>query len=99
MTIDEEREVAVVDVEDSPGGAGALLQRLADARINVQFLYLATRTRVVVGAESADAVRRALSQAMGPLGLDPPFPLPRSRGKLDMRRAEPDRLDGTSWRP
>ena len=49
LRIVDERDVIVVNVEDRPGAAGEVLARLADEGINVDFYYLATGTRLVLG--------------------------------------------------
>lgn len=61
VSIREEREVVVAPVEDRPGAGGALLQRLADADINIEFLYLATGPRILIGVENPARARQALS--------------------------------------
>jgi hypothetical protein len=60
FTAVEEREVAVVDVEDRPGALGETARKLADAGINIELVYLATGTRLVIGAADLAAVRAAL---------------------------------------
>lgn len=55
-----EREVIVTDVEDRPGALAEVARRVADAGINVDLLYLATGTRLVLGPDDLDAARRAL---------------------------------------
>ena len=56
----DEREVVVVDIEDRPGALGELARRIADRGVNVDLVYLATNTRVVVGGDDLDGVRAAL---------------------------------------
>lgn len=56
----EQREVLVTDVEDRVGALGELSRRIAEAGINVNLLYLATNTRVVLGPDDLDAARAAL---------------------------------------
>lgn len=60
-TVSDEREVVLTDVEDRPGAGGRLLRRLAEAGINVDYLYLATGSRLVLGvsdaARAADALK------------------------------------------
>lgn len=56
----EEREVVVVGLEDRPGALGAVARRIADAGVNMELAYLATRTRLVVGAADLDTVRAAV---------------------------------------
>ena len=45
-----EREVLVLDAEDRPGVAAGIFRRIADADVNVDFSYVATNNRMVVGA-------------------------------------------------
>lgn len=60
IRVTNEREVVVTDVEDRPGELGRLMRRVADAGVNVDLVYLATNTRLVVGAADLDAARSAL---------------------------------------
>ncbi|MBI2169074.1 MAG: amino acid-binding protein [Actinobacteria bacterium] len=60
ITVDEARDVLVVDCDDSPGAMGEIARRVADAGVNVTLAYLATRTRLVVGADDLDKARSAL---------------------------------------
>lgn len=52
-----ERDVIVTPVEDRPGEFGAILRRIADAGVNVDLAYLATGTRLVIGANDLERVR------------------------------------------
>lgn len=60
VKVTDEREVLVVDVEDRPGILAEVTRSVADAGINLTTLYLATNTRLVLGAEDVDGLRRAL---------------------------------------
>jgi hypothetical protein len=60
LQVREEREVVVVDVEDRPGALGQAARRIAAAGGNLDLVYLATNTRLVVGADDLDSVRGAL---------------------------------------
>jgi hypothetical protein len=55
-----ETDVLVLDVQDQPGALGAVTRRIADAGVNINLTYLATRTRVVLGADDIDKARAAL---------------------------------------
>jgi hypothetical protein len=55
-----EREVEVVSVVDQPGEMGRHLRRVADAGVNVDLVYLATGTRLVLGSSDVEGLRRAL---------------------------------------
>jgi hypothetical protein len=58
--VTREREVAVVDVEDRPGVLADLTRKIARAGVNLDLVYVATRNRVVFGAEDIDALKAAL---------------------------------------
>ncbi len=60
LAVTREREVVVVDVEDCPGVLADLTRRIAEAGINLDIVYVATRNRVVFGAADLDALRAAL---------------------------------------
>lgn len=55
-----EREVEVVSVVDQPGEMGRHLRHVADAGVNVDLVYLATGTRLVIGSQDIEGLRRAL---------------------------------------
>src|SRR5690349_24032085 len=50
LAITREREVVVVDVEDNPGVLADLARKIAQAGINLDLVYIATRNRVVFGS-------------------------------------------------
>src|SRR6201997_5144155 len=54
LAVTREREVVVVDVEDRPGALADLARRIAQAGINLELVYVATRNRVVFGAADLD---------------------------------------------
>lgn len=60
LSVSGEREVIVVDVEDRPGVLGEVARKAADAGANIEVVYLATGTRLVLGADDLDKVRAAL---------------------------------------
>jgi hypothetical protein len=49
--VTDEREVAVMDVQDRPGIAAGIFRRIADDGVNVDFSYVAANNRVVIGAK------------------------------------------------
>jgi len=63
VAVTREREVVVVDVEDSPGVLADLTRKIARAGVNLDLVYVATRNRVVFGARDLDALRAALDAA------------------------------------
>jgi len=62
-TIDGELEVLVVPMTDRPGELSMIMQRLADASVNLRFVYLATDTRVVIGVDDITRARAALDSS------------------------------------
>jgi hypothetical protein len=61
LAVTREREVVVVDVEDNPGVLADLARKIAQAGINLDLVYIATRNRVVFGSADLDALRAALN--------------------------------------
>jgi hypothetical protein len=59
--VSREREVVVVDVDDRPGVLADLTRKVAQAGVDLDLVYVATRDRLVFGAEDLDGLRRALS--------------------------------------
>jgi hypothetical protein len=56
-----EEQVVLVPVEDRPGSAARAFQRIAEAKVNVRFSYLATGNRLVIAAENLQGVVNALT--------------------------------------
>jgi hypothetical protein len=56
------RPVAVVEVEDRPGAVAAVLRRLAALGRRVDFLYLATGTRLVLGVDDPEGIAKFLAK-------------------------------------
>src|ERR1700683_4169649 len=50
LGVTREREVVVVDVEDRPGELADLTRKIANAGVDLDLVYVATRNRVVFGA-------------------------------------------------
>jgi hypothetical protein len=62
-TVEGELEVLVLPMSDRPGELSMVMQRLAEAGVNLRFVYLATETRVVIGADDITRARSALEPA------------------------------------
>lgn len=60
LAVTKEREVVVVEVEDSPGVLADLTRKIARAGVDLDLVYVATRNRVVFGAADIDALKTAL---------------------------------------
>ena len=63
VAVTRERQVVVVDVEDRPGVLADLTRRIAKAGVDLDLVYVATRNRVVFGAEDLEALKAALDSA------------------------------------
>jgi hypothetical protein len=61
LAVTREREVVVVDVEDRPGVLADLARQIADAGVDLDLLYIATRNRVVFGSTNLEALKTALT--------------------------------------
>lgn len=61
LAVTREREVVVVDVEDRPGVLADLTRKIAKAGVDLDLVYVATRNRVVFGADDIEALRAALA--------------------------------------
>ena len=57
----QQQDVVVVPVENEPGSAARVFQRIADAHINVRYSYLATGNRLVIASGNSQAVLDAVS--------------------------------------
>jgi hypothetical protein len=57
----QDRQVIVHELDDVPGSAGTCLRKIADAGANLELVYVATATRLVIGTDDLDAARAALS--------------------------------------
>ena len=60
IEVAEERDVLVLDVEDRPGAFGEIARKISSAGVNIDFGYLATNTRLVLGAGDVEKAQAAL---------------------------------------
>ena len=60
LTVESERDVFLFDAEDRPGMLGETMRKLADAGVNVDLLYKATQTVLVIGADDLEKVGATL---------------------------------------
>jgi hypothetical protein len=61
LAVSREREVVVVEVEDRPGVLADLTRKVAQAGIDLDLVYVATRNRLVFGASDLDGLKAALA--------------------------------------
>ena len=62
LAVNREREVVVVDVEDRPGVLADLTRKVAQAGVDLDLVYVATRNRLVFGSENLAGLKAALEQ-------------------------------------
>jgi hypothetical protein len=60
VAVTGEREVVVMEVQDRPGVLAELTHRIAQAGVNLDLIYVATRNRIVFGSEDLEGLRAAL---------------------------------------
>jgi hypothetical protein len=60
IEVQEERDVVVLDIEDRPGALGVIARRISSADVSLDLAYLATNTRVVLGAQDLEKLRAAV---------------------------------------
>ncbi len=60
IEVTTEREVLVKEIEDRPGTLGEVARKLANAGINIEVVYLTTKTRLVIGVDNLEKARSAI---------------------------------------
>ncbi|MYJ29876.1 MAG: amino acid-binding protein [Acidimicrobiaceae bacterium] len=59
-SVTREREVVVVQAQDRPGELAELATRVSEAGVNLDLVYVATNSRVVLGSENIETLKEAL---------------------------------------
>jgi hypothetical protein len=62
QAVTREREVVVVEVEDRPGALADLTRSIAEAGVDLDLVYVATKNRVVFGSHDLDKLKSALGR-------------------------------------
>jgi len=60
IEVSDEREVLIMEVEDRPGVVGDVARSIANAGVNIELVYLATNTRLVIGVDDLEKARAAV---------------------------------------
>lgn len=60
IQVGQERDVLVVNVEDKPGALGSIARKVANAGVNIEVFYLASRTRLVLGTSDNAKAKAAV---------------------------------------
>jgi hypothetical protein len=58
--VTDDQGALVIEIEDRPGELGKLTRKIAEAGVNLNAVYLATKTRVVIGAADLEKARTAV---------------------------------------
>ena len=59
-SVTREREVVVVQAQDRPGELAELATRVSEAGVNLDLVYVATNSRVVLGSENIETLKETL---------------------------------------
>ena len=59
-SITHEREVVVIQAKDRPGELSELAQKVASANINLDLIYVASQSRLVLGAQDIESLKEVL---------------------------------------
>jgi hypothetical protein len=63
IAVEDESDVIVLPLPEDAGAPGTLgrqARKVADAGVNLRFVYVATGDRVIIGADDVDAARAAI---------------------------------------
>lgn len=60
MEVRDMRDVLVLDIEDKPGEFGRVCRKISDAGVNLDFNYMASNTRIILGAADLEKAKAAL---------------------------------------
>ena len=60
LSVENERDVLVVEAGNQPGSMGQIARKIADAGVNVDLMYAATDTRLVIGANDLEKAKSAV---------------------------------------
>ncbi len=60
LAVESERDVMLFDAEDRPGMLGETMRKLANAGVNVDLLYKATQSKLVIGADDLEKAKATL---------------------------------------
>lgn len=60
MKVEGSRDVLVLEVEDKPGIFGDICRKISDKGVNIDLSYIASNTRLVLGADDLEKAAAAL---------------------------------------
>lgn len=57
LEVSFERDVILIEAEDRPGMLGEVARKIANAGVNIDLIYKATQTKLVIGADDLEKAR------------------------------------------
>ncbi len=60
MEVSAERDVMILEVDNRSGSLGEIAQKIADSGANINLIYVASNSRLVVGADDLEKAQAAL---------------------------------------
>ncbi len=60
MEVSAERDVMILEVDNRSGSLGEIAQKIADSGANLDLIYVASNSRLVVGADDLEKAQAAL---------------------------------------
>jgi len=55
-----DRDILTLDIEDRPGEFGKICRKISNAGVNIDLAYIASNTRLVLGADDLEKARAAI---------------------------------------
>jgi hypothetical protein len=60
LEVADERDVMILEVENRSGSLGEIAQKIADNGANIDLIYVASNSRLVIGADDLEKAQAAL---------------------------------------
>ena len=60
LEVSDEREVMILEVDNRSGSLGEIAQKIADSGANLDLIYVASNSRLVIGADDLEKAQAAL---------------------------------------
>jgi hypothetical protein len=61
LQVSSEREILLLEAEDRPGMLGAVARRLASSGVNIDLIYKAAQTSLVIGVDDLEKAQAAVA--------------------------------------
>jgi hypothetical protein len=57
LKVTSQRDVLLLEAEDRPGALGEISRKIANANVNIDLIYKATQTKLVIGVDKLEKAR------------------------------------------